>query len=156
MLEDAISVIAVDDSYFNEDSKENNNSLDNRSKVNNINHWNILHIFSILSVCIVFASPWTLIPRTNSIFYQSHWLEVNFVVGVYYILVSGNDALNMAFYFKEKQILSFGTLSRMYFLYFTTWIVPYLLSYFLILFRLNYFHFVVQYPYSNISKNTIL
>ena len=148
MLEDTISVITVDDLCFREDSKENNNRRDTRSIANNINHWNILHIFSILAVCIVFASPWTLIPRTNSIFYQSHWLEVNFVVAVNYILVTGNDALNMAFYFKEKKLLSFWMLSRMYFLYFTTWIVPYLLSY---LIWCNYLGYNWPIPYLGLN-----
>ena len=82
MNQDGISVISLHEISSNEESEENNDTRGNSQCENDSSRWNVLHGFSVLAVCMVFSSPLTLIPRTNSIFYQTHWFEVNLVMGV--------------------------------------------------------------------------
>ena len=118
--------------------KENNRSKEEIQTDKETSAWSLCHVFSVLTVCVVFLVPVTLIPRTNSIFYQSHWYEFNFVIMVFILLPTANEALTMATYFKEKSFFSFGMLLKMYGFLVMTWTVPYLIAYFIWCQYLNY------------------
>ena len=75
MEEDKISVISVEDLSLNENQKEKSKTKEELQDDKETSAWNVFHLFSVLTVCVVFSSPFTLIPRTNSIFYQSSWYE---------------------------------------------------------------------------------
>ena len=49
----------------------------------------------IISYCIIFIIPWTTIPRTNSIIYQSHWMEVILPVTSVSVAVVGTIHLQL-------------------------------------------------------------
>ena len=126
---DEISVISVREISLKEESEEDKDSVVDRPNEIHTSPFDMLHVFSVLAICIVFISPLTIIPRTNSVFYQTHWLEVNISIGVVLIARAGNEVLNMSIYFKEKSLQSFQILLRMWFLFMTMWIVPYLVAY---------------------------
>ena len=67
----------------------------------------ILMVFGILASCILTAVPWTLVPRTNSIFYQSSWMEILLPSTTILLIYAGNAAVNLSIWTKEKQLLSF-------------------------------------------------
>ena len=109
--------------------KENNTCEEEIETDKETSAWSLCHVFSVLTVCVVFLVPVTLIPRTNSIFYQSHWYEFNFVMMVFILLPAANEVLIMTTYFKEKSLLSIRMLLKMYALLVVTWTVPYLIAY---------------------------
>lgn len=137
---DKISVISTNDKSSNEDSKEKKEGLKNASQNSEVSPWNILHIFSILTVSTVFASHWFLIPRTDSIVYQTHWFEVNIHMTFAYLWLSGNELINTSTHFKEKSMVSVNIFLRMFSNFMTIWMLLYLMLYFIwcILFGYNW------------------
>ena len=124
-----ISVISIKCLPSNENRKENIKRKEEIHDGKEASAWNICHVFSVLIICDIFAVPVTLIPRTNSIFYQSSWFEFNFVMMGILLLSAANDILNVATYFKEKSLLCFRMLLKTYSLYIVIWTVPYLIAY---------------------------
>ena len=129
METDRISIISLHGSSSNESLQNENDSKKTREGENKTSRLFLFHIFSILAVCAMFLSMITLIPRSNSIIYQTQWFECSLLMAGLNILMAGNDTLNMAIWFNEKSFLSFHILFRMYILYMTTWIVPYISTY---------------------------
>ena len=117
MNTDSISVISVNDVPCSEDAHENE-----ERKGNNVNHKKglIIHglfALAIIAFCSLFVVPWTIIPRTNSIVYKSYWMEVNLPIASFFLLMAGNDVLNLALWSKEKAIVSFSVLLRLWLMY---------------------------------------
>ena len=137
MFAHKISVISRQFSSSNEDPEEVK-IVPSVHKENAISHWNIFYVFSILAVSVIFLSPWTLIPRTNSIIYQTYWFELNFCVAILLLLVAGNEVLKMSTYFNEKSLKSVNVLLKMYLLYLTIWLVPYMIAYLIWCLLLSY------------------
>ena len=129
MDEDKISVISIGDISSNEDRKEGSKNKEDFHDDIEPSAWNICHVFSVLAVCVAFSSPFALIPRTNSIFYQSNWYEFNIVMVCFMILPATGDLLNVATYFKEKSFLSFRMIFKTFFLFTMLWTVPYFIAY---------------------------
>ena len=129
MNKEEISVISLPDKSSPTESKERNKIIRKNSEENDVSYWNVSYIFVILVFCTFFASPVSLIPRSNSIFYQSRWFEFNFVYGIYALLPAGTDLLNLTTYFNDKSLQSFGIFLRLYLLWMTLWSVPYLCAY---------------------------
>ena len=77
MDEDKISVISVEDISSSTNQEDNSKTKKAIQGDREISAWNLCHVFSVLTVSVVFLVPLTLIPRTNSIFYQSKWYEFN-------------------------------------------------------------------------------
>ena len=128
MYKGGISIISIKTQSSNNELEENQEDKD-RTKKDDISSRNIFHVMSILTVCFVFVSPWTLIPRTNSIIYQSHWFELNAYVMIFIILAVWNAVLNLSTYFKDKSIQSLRICLRMYVFMVSLWIVPYTIAY---------------------------
>ena len=137
MFAHKISVISRQFSSSNEDPEEVK-IVPSVHKENVISNWNIFYVFSILAVSVIFLSPWTLIPRTNSIIYQTYWFELNFCVAILLLLVAGNEVLKMSTYFNEKSLKSVNVLLKMYLLYLTIWLVPYMIAYLIWCLLLSY------------------
>ena len=78
MEEDKISVISIECISFKENQrgdKQKNEKIQNEDEPS---PWNICHVFSVLAICLLFLATVTLVPRTNSILYQSQWFEIKF------------------------------------------------------------------------------
>ena len=71
MEEDKLSVISMDDVSSSANHTEKSKTNEEIQDDTEISAWNMCHVFSVLTVSVVFLVPLTLIPRTNSIFYQS-------------------------------------------------------------------------------------
>ena len=67
-----------------------------------------IFVFSIstAAVSIIFVLPWTTIPRTNSIIYQSSWMEVFLPTLSNLIIGSGTDLLNLSVWTKENTLMN--------------------------------------------------
>ena len=128
MDKDQISIISIGYLPSNENRKERCKMKEEIQGDKGTSAWNMCHVFSVITVCVIFSIPVTLIPRTNSIFYQSNWYEYNFVVMSFMLLPAANDILTVATYFKEKLLLSFGMLLKTYSLYMVAWTVSYLIA----------------------------
>ena len=151
MDEDKISVISVQELPSNEEQIQDKETEKKILKDDEPSLWNICHIISVISVCVAFIVPITLIPRTNSIFYQSYWYEFNFCALVCMILVTANNSINMATYFNEKSLLSFWKMFRMYSMFVLAWAVPYIIAYLIWCQYLNY-----KWPIPFLGYNYVL
>ena len=87
MDEDKISVISIECRSSNENQLQLKEDKDKMQDDNGISRLNICHVFSVLAICIASISVITLVPRTNSIFYQSYWYEFNICIVVLMILL---------------------------------------------------------------------
>ena len=86
-------------------------------------------IFGIIGFCVLFAVPWTTIPRTNSIIYQAHWMEVLLPTSTACILSAGSILFDLRFWTKEKALMSLGIYLKMYFMMVTTCAILYIACY---------------------------
>ena len=78
----AISVISLEEVDYDEE-KERNAKIHSKSMQKNLLKAICISLFGIIAVSIIFAVPWTSIPRTDSIIYQSHWLDTNHLSDLY-------------------------------------------------------------------------
>ena len=71
----AASITSVTDSPINDKVETDSKHKANESVPKTIGK---IFVFSVLTIAvsIIFVLPWTTIPRTNSIIYQSSWMEV--------------------------------------------------------------------------------
>ena len=129
MNEDGISVISMSDVSSREQYGDNRkaNAIDSKEKY--VSYWNICYLFVVLACCTVISSSVTLIPRSNSIFYQKHWFELNLSYGIFMLLEAGITLVYMSFWFKSKTLQSFWIFLRIYVYYMILWIVPYVIAY---------------------------
>ena len=126
---DEISVNSLEHELSYKKVSEEKENIQKTPNHNETSHWNICHVFSILAVSVLFLACITLIPRTNSIFHQSYWYELNFCVSAFMILPTAGFALDIATYSNEASILTFWILFKMYSWLIVLWIVPYLIAY---------------------------
>ena len=129
MNEEKISVISVEYPSSNENHDEKSRIKEEIQCGNEISAWNMCQLFSVLAICVVFLAPLTLIPRSNSIYYQSHWYRFSLCAFVFVFLFAVNDILNMATYFKEKELLSIRMLLKLFSLFTLAWTTPYIIAY---------------------------
>ena len=139
MSEDEISIISLPSTSSNKnENKEGIDTQRNGMIEKSLAIWNIGYVFAVLAFCSAFASTLTLIPRTNSIFYQSHLFDFNLPVAFIFLLDAANMVLPMATFFREKTLQSIHFFLRMYAYLMILWIVPYLIAYVIWCNFLNY------------------
>ena len=101
-----ISIIRVKDESSttetsrNEVSKDDGNALRSIYKIALIT----LGTITLSSLSVV---PWTMIPRTNSIIFQSSWMELMLPFACISILYAATDMLNLTIWTKEPSIISY-------------------------------------------------
>ena len=128
---DAISIISITDEH-------NNGEIRNKTKPENgitfeSKHGLIMdgfYIIAIIAFCLLFTIPWTTIPRTNSIIYQSYWMEVNLPGTTNFMLVAATDLLNLTIWTNERSLMSISVFFRMFLTYLAIWIFLYISIYF--------------------------
>lgn len=102
MDEEGISVISLVFLSSNEEFGENR-GLQKEAQVDmRASAWNMCHVFSLLTICVAFLIPITLISRTNSIYYQSYWYEFNFVMVVIMFFTSSKRRAKHIHFFQEE------------------------------------------------------
>ena len=74
----------------------------------------------IIGICVLFIIPWTMIPRTDSIVYQSHGLEICLPLVTLWILTAAANMLDLIIWTKEKSLATF----RVFFIMFLMYYIP--------------------------------
>ena len=127
-----ISVIQV------QEMNNDENVVENR-KVVSYFHIPIDIMNSIRAICIsaikiivfsvLFTIPWTVIPRTNSIIYQSHWWEVMIPMATWFVLTAASQILLFKTWFKEQTLISISNHFKMFLMNLIPFSVLYIISY---------------------------
>ena len=81
MKSDGVSVINVETLSSNEEYEEES-TKDSKLAVKDVIKALGISLFGIISPSVIFSMPWTTIPRTDSIMYQSYWMETLLPVAV--------------------------------------------------------------------------
>ena len=89
-------------------------------------YWNTCHVVTILGICSICLSPQMLIPRHNSIVYQSFWLEINELMAFTGIIAEANMILELFAYIRHDYFNSIGFLVKMYLWIMFAWNVPFI------------------------------
>ena len=97
-------------------------------------------ILGIIGLCLLFTIPWIIIPRTNSILYQSAWMEVTVPMTINFVLLTGNEVLNLAVFTQEKSMISIKVFSRIFLMYLISGIGLYTLGYMIWTQYLGFYH----------------
>ena len=92
---DAISIISITNEDHNVKIRKTKteNGITFESKHGLI--MDCFYVIAIIAFCLLFIIPWTTIPRTNSIIYQSYWMEVSLPVTTNCMLFAAVDLLNL-------------------------------------------------------------
>ena len=76
----------------------------------------IISFLFIVLFCMLFAIPWTTIPRTNSIIYQGYWIETLLPGVTNVMLIAGLRNLDLTTWTKEESLSSFFNYFKIYLL----------------------------------------
>ena len=115
MIPDEISVISVQDMNCDEETEETK-KISTKLNLQQIVKALCISIFGIVGISVLFAIPWTTIPRTDSIIYQSHWMEVLLPSVANDMLHTGTGILRLSTWTKEEEIMSIWTYLKLFLL----------------------------------------
>ena len=119
-----IAVISVDETDCDDGTKKKRNK-GNKLAPKDICRVLCLSLFGIVAFCVVFSLPWTTIPRTNSIIFQSSWFEVLLPNASVFIISAGNVFLDLTIWTKERALYSIGFYLKIY----TITLIPFIVLY---------------------------
>ena len=122
-----ISVISVEEVNCNEAKR--NAEINSKSAGKDVLQALFTSVFGIITVAVFFIFPWTSIPRTDSIIYQSYWMEANLPCATNSLLVAGVRFLQLTTWFNEEKLMSFLIYLKMYSMELILWNLLYILSY---------------------------
>ena len=134
-----IFVIRVSNIQSNKETEIDKSKIDNSTAKNALKVI-ITSVFEIIGLCVLFAMPWTMIKRTNSIIHQSYWMEVTLPVASVYVLASLSVLLDLTIWTEENILKSLGIHCRVYLMNMVTFIVLYIFCYFIWCIYLNFNH----------------
>ena len=90
----------------------------------------LIYSGAIIASCVLFVVPWTTIPRTDTIIYQSHWWETFLPSATTYILSAAVEVLNLTVWTQERSLATFHVFLMIYLLWFTPFFISLLMNYF--------------------------
>ena len=127
MIPVEVSVISVQDINCEEEKGE---PKVKSSRLNLQHLWKALciSIFGILGISALFVIPWTTIPRTDSIIYQSHWMELLLPSVTITMLCAGTQILRLSIWTKEEEIMSIWIYLRLFLSCQIIWSLLYIIS----------------------------
>ena len=106
----------------------------------------LLVAVGILAICIIFIIPLTIIPRTDSIAYQSYWMEIVLAFASPYIGVGLCETLNLTIWTKEASLASLRGFLTCFLLHYIPLILIHMICYYIWSVHLGYNH-----PLSNLG-----
>ena len=112
VIED-ISVISNKEITLAE-TNENNKKKESKFSLKDLFEALGISAFGIIGFTCFFTIPWTLIPRTDSIIYQSHWMEVLLPWATTLLLITGTQVLELRTWTKEKELMSIWNYLKIY------------------------------------------
>ena len=86
-------------------------------------------VIGIVGCSVLFAIPWTTIPRTDSIIHQSHWMEFNIPGATHTFLGTGVGIIALSKYTKEESLMSIWNFSKVCLFNLITWNLLYISAY---------------------------
>ena len=166
MAADSISVISLHDAYCKEEDEVDKKNLSSKhtespSSLKTVSYLDeirddagtvkveatpkslgkiIAFAIATIALSILPLIPWTTIPRTNSIIYQSSWLEVLLPTTTYCFLAAAAHLLCLTVWTQERSMVSTNIFLRMFVLYMTTLVIFYVLSHLIWSVHLGYNH----------------
>ena len=138
-LEDSVSIISINTISCKEEPEESDSRQENIGLLKDVCKI-IAFSIGIIALCLVFVVPWTSIPRTNSIFYQSYWMESCLPNSSNIIVLAGADLLNLTIWMKEKSLRSFKVYAKIFFSNWIPFIVIYVSTYLIWTVHLGFNH----------------
>ena len=118
MSSNKISIITVQEITGNEEiegnSQEEEEKSDSKFTLTNIFEALGISGFRIIGFSLIFTVPWTLIPRTDSIIYQSHWMEILLPFSSFIFLGAGSQFLNLTTWTQEKTLMTIQNYLKIY------------------------------------------
>ena len=135
---ETVSIFTIEDTYESKtrDENENNEVIFNQKSL----YTAVLSFIKITTFCVLFAIPWTTVPRTNSIIHRSHWMEVLLPVSSSFILSAGSFLMDLRFWTQEKALISIRVYLKMYFIILTPCTVLYIACHMIWSLWLHYNH----------------
>ena len=127
MSSDDISVISIPEIDCCEQAEER--TKERNRKLNLIVRSPGFLLFGIIGLCVVFAIPWTTIPRTNSIIYQSNWMEALIPAASIHVLFTLSVCLDLAIWTKEKDLMSMSNNLKLFSMSLATYTILYMFCY---------------------------
>ena len=127
VIED-ISVISNKEITLAE-TNENNKKKESKFSLKDLFETLGISAFGIIGFTCFFTIPWTLIPRTDSIIYQSHWMEVLLPWATTLLLITGTQVLELRTWTKEKELMSIWNYLKIYSMHLIPYAILYFLSY---------------------------
>lgn len=115
MVSDEISVISVHQINHDEETEEVT-EVSYKLGLKNVSKALGISIFGIIGIPVLFSFAWTTIPRTDSIIYPSHWIEVLLPVATTALLTTGARVLELKIWIKEERLMCIRTYLKMNFL----------------------------------------
>ena len=137
--QNSASILSVNDTPINDKIETDSKHKANESAPKIIAK---IFVFSIstVAVSIIFVLPWTTIPRTNSIIYQSSWMEVFIPTLSNLIIGSGTDLLNLTVWTKENSLMNVRIFLKVLTMNMTSNFLLYILGYVIWCVYLGYNH----------------
>ena len=128
MMSDGVSVINVQTLNGNEETEEELKN-DTKLTIKDVGKALGISLFGIIAFSVIFAMPWTTIPRTDSIAYQSYWMETLLPVTVNRFLSAGLILFQLAIFTEEHTLIRTALFFKIHLLYLIPYAVLYVLSY---------------------------
>ena len=140
-----ISVIRVQ-GINNDETVVGNRQVDSKFTIINSFKTISTSAIKILLFSVLFTIPWTVIPRTNSITYQSNWWEVIIPMTTFFVLSAAGQVLHFRTWFKEPALMSVSNYFAIYFMNLIPYTVLYISSY--VIWTV---HFQFKHPLPNLG-----
>ena len=128
MTSGRISVISVQEVNRNEDT-EKIAIQDCKFAFKHVSRACGIPVIGIVGCSVLFAIPWTTIPRTDSIIHQSHWMEFNIPGATHTFLGTGVGIIALSKYTKEESLMSIWNFSKVCLFNLITWNLLYISAY---------------------------
>ena len=125
VIPEVITVISIKENTSDVETKEARKN-DNKLALNVLFEALGISAFGIIGFSLLFIVPWTTVPRTDSIIYQSHWMEVLLPWATTLLLLTGTQVLELRTWTKEKELISKWNYLKIYSMH----LIPYAILYF--------------------------
>ena len=99
-----------------DENRDGNNKEQNELSLRDVCKGLFVSITGTIAFCALFSIPWTTIPRTNSMIYQSHWMMILLPIASNTLLTAGNLLLDLIIWTKEDCLKSLRVFLKTYFL----------------------------------------
>ena len=139
MSSDGISVITVQE-ITGDEQKNKSPRMEKKYALKDILEALGISVFGIIGFSLLFTVPWTSIPRTNSIIYQSHWMELLLPLATVPTLVAGILFLELINWTKEEKMKSMWIYLRLFSMQLIPFDILYVSSYLIWSVYLEYNH----------------